>query len=67
MNVLNQKDLLQRFDQQQRDHPIGGVVAKFVDAALKRHSPPQEKKQKRHSSSRRKSQKSINEGTTKPT
>ena len=65
MNVLNQKDLLQRFDQQQRDHPIGGVVAKFVDNALKRHAPPQEKKQKKHSGARRR-QKTTNETPSKP-
>ncbi|KAK8842599.1 hypothetical protein M9Y10_025457 [Tritrichomonas musculus] len=65
MNVLNQKDLLQRFDQQQRDHPLGGVVAKFVDNAIKKHSPPPEKKQKKHSSTRKR-QKSANETQAKP-
>ena len=61
MNVLNQKDLLQRFDQQQRDHPLGGVV----DNAIKKHSPPPEKKQKKHSSTRKR-QKSANETQAKP-
>lgn len=50
MNVPSQKDLLLRFDQQQRDHPIGGIVLKFVDGALKKSAVNQDKKIKRKTS-----------------
>ena len=67
MNVPSEKELIQGLDQQQHDHPIGSIVAKFVDSAIKKHSPPQEKdtKPKRRSSTRKR-QKSISENSSKP-
>lgn len=44
MNVPNQKALQQMFDQMQRDHPIGGIAARYVEQALKKHPVSLEKK-----------------------
>ncbi|OHS94816.1 hypothetical protein TRFO_39005 [Tritrichomonas foetus] len=52
MNVPTQKELLQLFDQQQVDHPIGSIAARFVEQALKKHPPPTEKKSKKRRSQR---------------
>ena len=48
MNVPSQKELLQLFDQQQHDHPIGGIASRYVEQALKKH--PDEKKQRKKKS-----------------
>lgn len=65
MNVLDSKDLIQQLDQQQHDHPLGSVVAKFVDSTMKKHSSHSEKKQKRRSSTKKR-QKSSSEESIKP-
>jgi hypothetical protein len=39
MNVPSKKELLDLFDRQQRDHPIGLIAARYVEAALKKHPP----------------------------
>jgi hypothetical protein len=40
MNVPTKEKLLELFDRQQRDHPIGDIAARFIDEALKKHPPP---------------------------
>lgn len=56
MNVPSKKELLQMFSQQQHDHPIGGIAARYVEQALAKHPVPEEpevsrrKKKSRHSS-----------------
>lgn len=40
MNIPSQKQLQTKFDQMQRDHPLGSMAARFVEQALKRHPPP---------------------------
>ena len=37
MNVPSKRELLQVFNQQQREHPIGGIAARYVETALEKH------------------------------
>jgi len=52
MNVPSQKALLQMFDQMQRDHPIGGIAARYVEQALKKHPIPSDKKNRKRKGSK---------------
>ena len=51
MNVPNQKTLQALFDQMQRDHPIGGIAARYVEQALKKHPMSAEKKSRKRKGS----------------
>jgi hypothetical protein len=51
MNVPNQKTLQALFDQMQREHPIGGIAARYVDQALKKHPMASDKKSRKRKGS----------------
>lgn len=53
MNVPSQKDLLLQFDQMQHDHPIGGIAARYVEQAIKKHPAPEDEKKKPRSTMKR--------------
>lgn len=59
MNVPSKKELLQMFSQQQHDHPIGGIAARYVEQALAKHPVPEEPEVNHRRKKSRRSSKTV--------
>jgi hypothetical protein len=47
-HVARKQELMDKFDQQARDHPVGLMAIRYVDEVLKRHPPePRDKSHKK--------------------
>jgi hypothetical protein len=43
MNVPSRRELLQQFEQQQNDHPVGAIAARYVEQLMKKRGVADEK------------------------